>query len=87
MRALLAAAAFFAALVSGAANGEDVVPVPVLTGRVIDQTATLTSEQAKALSDKLAALERDRGAQVVILIVATARPEDVFSFAQRVASS
>ena len=87
MRALLAAAAFFAALVSGAANGEDVVPVPVLTGRVIDQTATLTSEQARALADKLAALERDRGAQVVILIVPTARPEDVFSFAQRVASS
>ena len=87
MRALLAAAALFAALVSGAANGEDLVPVPVLTGRVIDQTATLTSEQARALADKLAALERDRGAQVVILIVPTARPEDVFSFAQRVASS
>jgi uncharacterized protein len=87
MRVLLAAAVFFAALVFGVAHGEDVVPVPVLTGRVIDQTATLTSEQAKALSDKLAALERDRGAQVVILIVPTARPEDVFSFAQRVASS
>src|SRR5215472_1525813 len=87
MRALFAAAAFVAALAFGAAHGEDVVPVPVLTGRVIDQTATLTSEQAKALSDKLAAIERDRGTQIVILIVPTARPEDIFSFAQRVASS
>ena len=87
MRALFAAAAFIAALVLGVAHGEDLIPVPVLTGRVIDQTATLTGEQAKALSDKLAAIERDRGAQIVILIVPTARPEDIFSFAQRVASS
>src|SRR6185295_3788838 len=87
MRALFVAAAFVAALVLGVAHGEDVVAVPTLTGRVIDQTATLTSAQAKALSDKLAAIERDRGAQIVILIVPTARPEDIFSFAQRVAST
>jgi len=87
MRALFAAATFIAALVLGVAHGEDLIPVPVLTGRVIDQTATLTGEQAKALSDKLAAIERESGAQIVILIVPTARPEDIFSFAQRVASS
>jgi Beta-propeller domains of methanol dehydrogenase type len=61
--------------------------VPVLTGRVIDQTGTLTSAQADALSAKLAAIEKERGTQIVILIVPTARPEDIFSFAQRVASS
>ena len=87
MRALFAAATFIAALVLGVAHGEGLIPVPVLTGRVIDQTATLTGEQAKALSDKLAAIERESGAQIVILIVPTARPEDIFSFAQRVASS
>jgi uncharacterized protein len=87
MRALLVALALLGALVVGAAWGEDLVPVPVLTGRVIDQTGTLTTEQAKALSDKLAALERERGTQLVILIVPTARPEDIFSFAQRVAST
>jgi len=87
MRALLVAATFVAALVLGVAHGEDLVPVPVLTGRVIDQTATLTSAQSQALSDKLAALERERGTQIVILIVPTARPEDIFSYAQRVASS
>jgi len=87
MRALFVAAAFVAALVLGVAHGEDLVPVPVLTGRVIDQTATLTSAQASALSDKLAAIERERGTQIVVLIVPTARPEDIFSYAQRVASS
>jgi uncharacterized protein len=87
MRALLAAAAFVAALALGVARAEDVVPVPVLTGRVIDRTATLTSEQANALSAKLAAIETKNGAQIVILIVPTARPEDIASFAQRVAST
>jgi uncharacterized protein len=87
MRAFLAAAAVLAALVLGPALAEDVVPVPVLTGRVIDQTATLTPAQAEALSAKLAAIEKERGAQIVILIVATARPEDIASFAQRVASN
>jgi uncharacterized protein len=87
MRALLAAAAVLAALVLGVARAEDLVPVPVLTGRVIDQTSTLTAAQAQALSDKLAAIERERGTQIVVLIVPTARPEDIFSFAQRVASS
>jgi uncharacterized protein len=87
MRALLAAAAVLGALVLGPARAEDVVPVPVLSGRVIDQTGTLTPAQADALSAKLARIEKERGAQIVILIVPTARPEDIFSFAQRVASS
>ncbi|HEY3636285.1 MAG TPA: TPM domain-containing protein, partial [Caldimonas sp.] len=87
MRALLAAAAMLGALGLGPALAEDVVPVPLLTGRVIDQTGTLTSAQADALSTKLAKVEQERGAQIVILIVPTARPEDIASFAQRVASS
>ena len=87
MRAVLAAAALLAAFVLGPARAQDVVPVPVLTGRVIDQTSTLTAAQADALSAKLATLEKDRGAQVVVLIVPTARPEDIASFAQRVASN
>ena len=87
MRAVLAASALLAAFVFGPALAEDLVPLPVLTGRVIDQTATLTPAQADALSAKLAAIEKERGAQIVILIVPTARPEDIFSYAQRVATS
>src|SRR6478735_3539125 len=87
MRAILVAAAVLAGLVFGPALAEDVVPVPVLTARVIDQTATLTPAQTDALSAKLAAIEKERGAQIVVLIVPTARPEDIASFAQRVASN
>ncbi len=87
MRALLAGAALFGAFAFGPALAEDVVPVPVLTGRVIDQTSTLSAAQADALSAKLAAIEKERGAQIVVLIVPTARPEDIASFAQRVAAS
>jgi len=87
MRAVLAAATFLAALFLAPAWAQDLVPVPVLTGRVIDQTSTLTPAQVEALSAKLAAIEKERGAQIVVLMVPTARPEDIFSYAQRVATS
>ena len=86
MRAFLAAAAAFAALVFASAQAQDLVPVPVLTGRVIDQTATLTTAQADALSAKLAAIEKERGAQIVILIVPTRAPRTFFR-TQRLARS
>ncbi|MEP7138352.1 MAG: TPM domain-containing protein [Caldimonas sp.] len=90
MRSFSAALATLFAAVAlsfGSAFAEDVVPVPVLTGRVIDQTATLTDAQTAALSSKLESIEKTNGAQIVILVVPTARPEDISSFAQRVASS
>jgi len=91
MRSLVAApiAALLAAfaLTVGSAFAEDVVPVPVLAARVIDQTATLTEPQKAALSAKLESIEKTTGAQIVILVVPTARPEDIASFAQRVASN
>ena len=61
-----------------------VLPVPALSARVIDQTGTLTPEQVRALSDKLKALETQRGSQVVILMVPTTQPEDIAAYAQRV---
>ena len=82
MRSFVAAVLLLFAAVLAAAQG--VLPVPPLTGRVVDQTGTLTSQQAEALSSKLAAIETQHGAQVVILIVPTTAPEDVASFAQRV---
>ena len=82
MRSFVAAVLLLFAAVLAAAQG--VLPVPPLTGRVVDQTGTLTPQQAEALSSKLAAIETQHGAQVVILIVPTTAPEDVASFAQRV---
>ncbi len=81
--ALLAAASL---CVGAPAHAQD-VPVPPLSGRVIDQTGTLTPAQAQALSAKLEAIETQRGAQVVVLIVPTTQPEDIASFGQRVADT
>jgi uncharacterized protein len=87
VRWLPALATAAALLVGGAAPAQDLVPVPPLSGRVIDQTSTLTPQQTQALSDKLAAIEQKQGAQVVVLIVPTTAPEDIAAFTQRVGDS
>lgn len=66
---------------------QSVLPVPALTERVIDQTGTLDAGQRAALSSRLEALERDKGSQVVVLMVPSTAPEDIASFANRVANS
>jgi uncharacterized protein len=66
-------------------QAQAVLPVPVLDARVIDQTLTLTQAQREALETKLAALERETGSQVVVLLVPTTQPEDIAAYAQRVA--
>ena len=66
---------------------QDVQTVPVLTGRVIDSTGTLTPAQRTAIDDKLAAFEAAAGPQMVVLIVPSTAPEDITSYAQRVADS
>ena len=70
-----------------AAQAQDVLPVPPLSGRVVDQTGTLTAAQSQALSAKLEAIETQRGAQVVVLIVPTTQPEDIATYGQRVADT
>ena len=75
----------FALLLSAAAWAQDVLPVPPLSGRVIDQTATLTAPQRAALDAKLAAFEAQAGPQMVLLLVPTTAPEDIAAYAQRVA--
>ena len=83
MRWLVALATLLALVGAGAARAQDVLPVPPLSGRVIDQTGTLAPAQAQALSAKLEAIETQRGAQVVVVLVPTTAPEDIASYTQR----
>ncbi len=66
---------------------QGVQEVPALSGRVIDQTGTLSSAQVQALDAKLAAFEQAAGPQIVVLLIATTQPEDISSYAQRVADA
>ncbi len=66
---------------------QDVQPVPALTARVMDNTGTLDDVQRAALEAKLAAFEKTRGAQIVVLMVATTQPEDIAAYAQRIGDS
>jgi uncharacterized protein len=75
-------------LLAGPAHAaDDVLPVPQLSGHVIDQTQTLTAPQAEALEAKLKQFEQARGTQMVILIVPSTLPEDIAAYAQRVGDS
>jgi uncharacterized protein len=58
-------------------------PVPALTARVIDQTGTLDAASLAAIEAKLAAFEQTKGAQVVVVMVATTAPEDITDYTQR----
>lgn len=66
------------------ALAQDVLTVPPLSGRVVDQTGTLGAEQHSALTAKLAGIEQTLGSQVVVLLVPTTQPEDITSYTQRV---
>jgi uncharacterized protein len=61
------------------------LPVPPLTARVIDQTATLTTEQTAELERKLREFELRKGSQIAVLIVPSTAPESVEQYALRVA--
>lgn len=60
------------------------VAVPVLKARITDLTGTLSAQQTQQLEAKLAALEQRKGAQVVVLMLPTTQPEDIFDYSTRV---
>src|SRR3982751_4070835 len=63
------------------------VAVPPLTGRVVDQTGSLTSADITALTNTLKDLETRKGSQVAVLIVPTTEPESIEQFSIRVAEA
>jgi uncharacterized protein len=60
------------------------VAVPPLKARVIDLSATLSSQQQATLEQTLAAFESRKGSQIAVLIVPTTQPETVEQYAVRV---
>ena len=69
------------------ASAQALQPVPALTARLIDQTQTLSPEQAAAIELRLREIGEKSGSQVVVLIVPSTSPEDIAPYAHRVAST
>src|SRR5438445_42580 len=69
--------------VKGAAD----VAVPPLSGRVVDQTGTLSSGDIASLTQTLKNLEARKGSQVAVLIVPTTAPEAIEQYSLRVAET
>ena len=63
------------------------VAVPQLTGRVVDQTGTLSGADIAALTTTLKDLETRKGSQIAVLIVPTTEPESIEQFSIRVAEA
>jgi uncharacterized protein len=63
------------------------VPVPPLTGRVVDTTGTLSSGDIASLTQTLEDLEKRKGSQVAVLIVPTTGEETIEQFSIRVADA
>jgi uncharacterized protein len=83
--ALFIGLAAFGLVPLAGAWAQDLQPVPKLAARVTDQTGTLTAAQREALEAKLSDFEHEAGTQIVVLIVATTKPEDIAAYAYRVA--
>jgi len=87
LRARLAIALLIALLLPIAGYTQPLQPIPELTARVIDRSATLDAAQIQALEAKLARFEAERGSQIVVLLVATTAPEDIAAYTFRVADT
>jgi uncharacterized protein len=63
------------------------VAVPQLTGRVVDQTGTLSSDTIATLTQTLKDFETRKGSQIAVLMVPTTAPETIEQYSIRVAEA
>ncbi len=80
-------AAFWLVLLSSLAAAADPVAVPRLEARVTDRTGTLDAGSRQRLESLLEAVERDRGAQIAVLLLPTTQPETIEQFGIRLAEA
>lgn len=85
LRLLLALVWWFALAVGHAWASTQAVPP--LSGRLIDQTQTLSAQQSQQIEQQLQQVEQALGSQIVVLMVATTAPEDIAAYAWRVADT
>jgi uncharacterized protein len=84
---IAARASLLALLVCWAFAAAADVAVPPLSGRVVDQTGTLSASDISALTQTLKNLETQKGSQVAVLIVPTTAPETIEQYSIRVAEA
>ena len=82
-----ARASLLALLLCWACSALALVAVPPLSGRVVDQTGTLGSNDIASLTQTLKDLEARKGSQIAVLIVPTADGEAIEQFSLRVAEA
>ncbi|MDR6643874.1 uncharacterized protein J2X57_003109 [Luteibacter sp. 1214] len=70
-----------------AALAADDPAVPTLSKHVTDLTGTLSADQVSQLDARLTDLEKQKGAQVVVLMVPTTQPDDLESYSLKVAET
>ncbi len=70
-----------------ALHAQPLQPVPALSSPVVDTVGLLKPGEREALTQQLLALDRDKGSQLAVLIVATTQPEDIEEYALRVAET
>ena len=78
-------ALLFASIAGWFALAAGQVPVPALTGHVIDQTGTLSTDQKATLEQTLTAFEARKGSQLAVLMITSTAPEEIEQYALRVA--
>ena len=72
---------------AGWATAQPLQSIPPLTSHVVDRTSTLSAEQRTQLENKLASFEREKGAQIAVLLVPTVQPETIAAYSLRVAEA
>src|SRR6202012_5307263 len=82
-----ARASFLALLLCWAFAALADVAVPPLSGRVVDQTGTLSAGDIASLTQTLKDFETRKGSQIAVLIVPTTAPETIEQYSIRVAEA